>query len=122
MKISLNWLREYVAIEALPEELAHRLTMAGFEVESMTKLGDAQGIVVAEVISSKKHPKANSLTLVTVTDGTGPTEVVCGASNVPGPGGKVAWARPGSRLPGIGEIAPKEIRGIVSPGMLCAED
>jgi phenylalanyl-tRNA synthetase beta chain len=122
MKISLNWLRDYVAVDASAEEIAKRLTLAGLEVEGVARIGDADGVVVAEVISSKKHPNADALTIVTVTDGSAETEVVCGAPNVPAPGGKVAWARPGARLPKLGVLEPKKIRGVVSPGMLCAED
>src|SRR5262245_29859477 len=122
MKISLDWLRDYVAVSASAEDIARRLTMAGLEVESLTHIGDAEGVVVAEVLSSKKHPNADALTIVTVTDGGAPTEVVCGAPNVPAAGGKVAWAKPGARLPKLGVLEPKKIRGVVSPGMLCAED
>src|SRR5690242_8555644 len=122
MKISLNWLRDYFDVEAGADEIAKRLTLAGLEVEAITRMGDADGVVVAEVISSKKHPNADALTIVTVNDGSGATEVVCGAPNVPAPGGKVAWAKPGARLPKLGVLEPKKIRGVVSPGMLCAED
>jgi phenylalanyl-tRNA synthetase beta chain len=122
MKISLQWLRDYVDVDASPEEIAKRLTLAGLEVEGVARLGDAEGVVVAEVLSAKKHPNADALTIVTVTDGGAPTEVVCGAPNVPAAGGKVAWAKPGARLPKLGVLEPKKIRGVVSPGMLCAED
>jgi phenylalanyl-tRNA synthetase beta chain len=122
MKVSLGWLRDFVRIEAAPEEIAMRLTLAGLEVEALSRVGDAQGIVVAEVQSIRKHPDAVALTLVTVTDGRETAEVVCGATNVPAAGGKVAWARPGARLPGLGVIEPRRIRGVLSPGMLCAED
>src|SRR5262249_21887150 len=123
MKVSLDWLKDYVALEADAEDIAKRLTMAGIEVESITCLGDATGVVVAEVLESRKHPNADNLFIVTVTDGGGRrTEVVCGAPNVPAPGGKVAWARRGARLPQIGEVQARKIRGVMSPGMLCAED
>src|ERR1051325_10406760 len=100
MKVSLEWLKDYVALSADADDIAKRLTMAGIEVESLVRLGEATGVVVAEVLETRKHPNADNLSIVTVTDGGGRrTDVVCGASNVPGPGGRVAWAEPGGRLP-----------------------
>src|SRR5262249_25672747 len=88
--------------------------------------GAFTGVVVGEVRASRRHPGADKLTLVDVFDGTAVTQVVCGAPNVPGPGGKVAWARPGARLPveggGFRVLEAREVRGVLSRGMLCAED
>ena len=122
MNIVWSWLKELVDIEETPEKVAERLSFAGFEVEAMTRPGDDfEGVVVAEIVSSRPHPRPAKLTLVTVTAGLGTSEVVCGAANVPPPGQRVLWARPGSRLPGGREIGSREIQGIASPGMLCSE-
>jgi phenylalanyl-tRNA synthetase beta chain len=122
MRVSLSWVRDHVALTQPPEEVAHRLTMAGLETEKIERIGDATGVVVAEVLAKQPHPNADTLTIVTVTDGRERAEVVCGAPNVPPVGGKVAWAKPGARLPKFGVLEPKKIRGVMSPGMLCAED
>jgi phenylalanyl-tRNA synthetase beta chain len=122
-----SWLRELVEFDQdiSAEEAARALTGVGFEVESLTSFGqDFRGVVVAEVVAKRKHPESDRLTLVDVieTRGGTATQVVCGANNVPEPGGRVLWARPGSVLPGLGEIGVRKIKGIASPGMLCAED
>jgi phenylalanyl-tRNA synthetase beta chain len=123
MKISVNWLRELVDGKFDADALAQKLTMSGFEVEAREKFAPFTGVVVARVVAKRPHPDAAKLTLVDVDAGDGKkTQVVCGATNVPGPGGLVLWARPGASLPGFGTIAEKAVRGIVSPGMLCAED
>src|SRR5207237_10018287 len=75
----------------------------------------------AEVLAARPHPNAGKLRLVRVRAGAREEEVVCGAPNVPPPGNRVCWAAPGARLPGVAAIAPKEIRGVLSPGMLCSE-
>lgn len=122
MKASVNWLRELTELELDAAELEERLTLSGLEVEGRTAFGAFAGVVVAEVRGKCPHPKANKLTLVDVWDGAAVTQVVCGAANVPDPGGRVLWARPGARLASGMILEPKEIRGIVSPGMLAAED
>lgn len=126
MKASLNWLRELLpalgALDVDATEIARRLTGAGIEVEGISTVGDFHGVIVAEVRDKRPHPKADKLTLVDVWDGREVTQVVCGAPNVPAPGGKVAWARPGARLPDGRVLEAREVRGVLSPGMLCAED
>src|SRR5262245_4733762 len=124
MKASVRWLGELVSgLDATAGEIAARLTAAGLEVEGESRLAEGlSGVIVAEVRGSRKHPGAEKLTLVDVWDGREVTQVVCGAPNVPAPGGKVAWARPGATLPSGITLAAKEVRGILSPGMLCAED
>jgi phenylalanyl-tRNA synthetase beta chain len=123
VKVSLNWLRELVDLDGLDgAEVARALTRAGVEVEARTRFGDFAGVVVAEVRGKRPHPGAAKLTLVDVWDGATVTQVVCGAPNVPEAGALVLWARPGARLPDGTVLAPKEVRGVVSPGMLCAED
>lgn len=130
MKVSLNWIRELCGGAFDADTAARRLTMAGLEVEGRHVFGNFAGVVVARVVGKRPHPDAAKLTLVDVDAGDGqgkPTQVVCGASNVPDAGGLVCWARPGARVP-MGEggalvtLGEKAVRGIVSPGMLCAED
>ena len=127
MKILWSWLLELCDLDRVPtvEEGARALTRGGLEIEGMTDLGAGfRGVVVAEVVARQPHPKSDKLTLVDViTDrGGAATQVVCGASNVPAPGGKVLWAQIGAVLPNGMTLAPKEVRGVVSPGMLCSED
>jgi phenylalanyl-tRNA synthetase beta chain len=127
VRVVWSWLRELVELDQdiSAEEAARALTSAGFEVESLTSFGhDFRGVVVAEVVAKRPHPESDRLTLVDVieTPGGTATQVVCGANNVPAPGGRVLWAKPGSVLPGIGEIGTRKIKGVASPGMLCAED
>jgi phenylalanyl-tRNA synthetase beta chain len=124
MKASLNWLWQLAGGSGEPPaaDVATLLTDGGMEVEAAERVGDFSGVVVAEVRAARRHPKAEKLTLVEVFDGAGTTEVVCGAPNVPAAGGKVAWARPGARLPDGRVLEAREVRGVVSPGMLCAED
>ena len=99
MRVSWSWLGELVEVPEDPRPIAARLTKAGLEVETVTELGGGfAGVIVAEVLAKRPHPRSQKLTLVTVDGGSGPTEVVCGAPNVPEPGRKVLWARPGSRL------------------------
>ena len=126
MRAVWTWLRELADLPADPgpDEAAEALTRAGLEVEGIDRLGESlSGVVVAEVAATRKHPKADKLTLVDVRDAPGgpTTEVVCGAPNVPGPGGRVLWAKPGARLPGGMEIGKRAIKGVESAGMLCSE-
>jgi phenylalanyl-tRNA synthetase beta chain len=122
MRLSINWLRTLVECALDGEALAERLTMAGLEVEGIQRFADFSGVVVAEVRKKKPHPAAAKLTLVDVWDGREVTQVVCGAPNVPEAGARVLWARPGARLPDGRVLEAREVRGVVSPGMLCAED
>jgi phenylalanyl-tRNA synthetase beta chain len=122
-----SWLLDLVELPDTvgPDDGAAALTGAGLEVEEIETIGgELSGVVIAEVVGKRKHPNADKLTLVDVIDKAGgaATEVVCGAPNVPEPGGRVLWARPGAVLPGGFQIAPKEIKGVTSAGMLCAED
>ena len=123
MKISVAWLRELVDAKLDADEVARRLTLAGLEIEGRERFGAFSGVVVARVVGKRPHPDAAKLTLVDVDDGSGKaTQVVCGAANVPDAGGLVLWARPGAKLPSGLVLGEKPVRGIVSPGMLCAED
>ena len=124
MKISFNWLRELVSLPpgVTADGAAERLTLAGLEVESIERRGrDVTGVVVAEVRAQRPHPSSDKLSLVRLVAGGVEEEVVCGARNVPAPGGKVAWAPPGATLPGGHKLERREIRGVSSPGMICSE-
>src|SRR5690349_1380205 len=127
MKVLWSWLLELCDLDRQPtaEEGARALTRGGIEIEGITNLGAGfTGVVVAEVVGKRPHPDANKLTLVDViTERNGAaTQVVCGAANVPEPGRKVLWAQVGATLPGGLTLAAKPVKGVVSPGMLCAED
>src|SRR5881296_2635408 len=125
MKITLNWLREYVDFAGTPEDLGERLTMLGLEVEAMQKLGgEFQGVVVAQVLASEKHPNADKLSVCRVADGQGERQIVCGAKNYK-VGDKVPLILPGASLPAKpGEqpftIKVSKMRGVESQGMLCS--
>src|SRR6266849_8984943 len=99
MKVTLNWLKQYVDFDWSPEELRERLTMLGIEVEGVQKLGgEFEGVVVAQVLSSEKHPNADKLSVCRVADGQTERQIVCGAKNYK-VGDKVPLALPDSTLP-----------------------
>ena len=122
MKISLNWLREYVDYDGAPDALAELLTMAGVEVEGTeTRGGGLAKVVVAQVLSREQHPNADRLSVCRVDDGSGqpPRQIVCGAKNFK-EGDKVPLALPGAVLPGDVTIKVGKLRGVESEGMLCS--
>ena len=123
MKIPLSWLKEYVDVDDTPEGLADKLTFAGVEVEGITQIGGGvAGVVVGEVRAIEKHPDADKLTLCKVNaGGAAEMTVVCGAPNVV-VGGKYPFAPLGTALPCGITIAQRKVRGVLSEGMLCAED
>ncbi len=129
MKISYNWLRDYLETDLSPQEMGTILTDTGLEVESVEKFesiqGGLNGVVVAEVLTCDKHPNADKLKVTTVNFGSETVQVVCGAPNVAA-GQKVLLATVGTTIyPKPNEplkIKSTEIRGVVSNGMLCAED
>jgi phenylalanyl-tRNA synthetase beta chain len=122
MLVSFRWLQELCPVDADVAEVAHRLSLAGLEVEAMHEKGaDLASVVIAEVRGKNPHPTKDKLTLVTVFDGEDEREVVCGASNVPDPGGRVLFARSGAVLPNGMEIAPRKVGGVESSGMICSE-
>lgn len=123
MKVSLNWLADYVELPESVEELAHQLTMAGLEVEGIQRLGDElDGVVVAQIVESEKHPNAEKLSVTKVDAGElGTLQVVCGAKNFK-VGDKVPLATVGTTLPGGTKIGQAALRGVKSFGMLCSED
>jgi phenylalanyl-tRNA synthetase beta chain len=127
MKASYRWLRELVPnLNVTPEELAARLTAGGIEVEGQTRFGAAAAsCVIVQVKGVRPHPQRSGLRLVTVDRGAGAgeLEIVCGAPNVPDPGGLVVLAPLGTHLPAKGmTIERRAIGGITSEGMLCSEE
>jgi phenylalanyl-tRNA synthetase beta chain len=124
MRAPLSWLRDYVDFDLTPEQLAERLTLLGFEVKGVEQWGsDWHNVVVGELLTVEKHPRADRLSLTTVTlgDGAAPLEIVCGATNI-APGQRVPVALPGAVLPGDRRIERTEKMGVVSNGMLCSGD
>lgn len=134
MKISYNWLKDFIDITETPEVIGDRLTQAGLEVEGIDKIflyngkkieNALEGLVIGEVLSCEKHPNADKLSKTTVDIGVGIVPIVCGASNV-AKGQKVVVATVGATLyPITGEpftIKKAKIRGEESEGMICAED
>ena len=125
MKVTLNWLKQYVDFDWTPEQLSERLTMLGVEVEGVVKVGgEFEGIVVAQVITRDKHPNADKLSVCRVNDGRGERQIVCGAQNFQA-GDKVPLILPGASLPPKPGEAPftikvGKIRGIESHGMMCS--
>ncbi len=129
MKISYNWLREYLDFDSGPDELSSVLTSLGLEVEGMEEWvsvkGGMKGVVVGRVLTCERHPDADRLSVTTVdVGGTEPLNIVCGAPNV-ATGQLVAVALPGTMVfhgDGQFEIKRSKIRGQLSEGMICAED
>ena len=129
MKISYNWLKQYINIEVEPEKLSKLLTDCGLEVEGLEKFqsikGGLEGVVIGEVRTKVQHPNADKLTLTTVDVGKDELlNIVCGAPNVEA-GQKVLVATIGTWLymeDDSFQIKKSKIRGQVSEGMICAED
>ena len=133
MKISLNWLKQFIEITESAQELDELLTGTGLEVESIERheaiLGGLQGFVVGEVLTCERFEvKEKMLSLTTVDIGTGtPSQIICGASNVAA-GQKVIVATVGTTLydhtkrEPIFQITSKKTYGHLSEGMICAED
>ncbi|HUM00570.1 MAG TPA: phenylalanine--tRNA ligase subunit beta, partial [Mycobacterium sp.] len=122
MKVTLNWLREFVDVDLSVSQLAERLTMAGLEVESIEETGrELAGVVCAELVRVLPHPQADRLTVCEVRPNNDTTvTVVCGATNLRA-GDRIAYAAPGASLPGGRTITTAEVRGVSSAGMLCSE-
>lgn len=125
MKISLNWLNQYVDISAFlkkPEALSELLTGVGLEVESIeNKAEQFNHVVVGQILKKEAHPNADKLTFCQVSTGQGIVhQIVCGARNH-NEGDRVVLALPGAVLPGEFKIKKSKIRGIESAGMMCSE-
>ena len=130
MKISYNWLKQFINIDLKSEDTAEVLTDLGLEVEGVEKFeslkGGLEGVVIGHVLTCTQHTNADKLKVTTVDIGTGtPIQIVCGASNV-AVGQKVPVATIGTKLydkEGESfEIKKGKIRGEESHGMICAED
>lgn len=130
MRISYNWIKQFLKIDSSSEQVSEMLTDLGLEVEIVEKYqsvkGGLEGIVVGHVLTCEKHPDADRLKITTVDLGNGtPVQIVCGASNVDA-GQKVPVATIGTKLfdkdGNEFEIKKGKIRGQESHGMICAED
>ena len=126
MKLSYNWLKDYLKFDLTPTQVADAMTSIGIEVDSVEEQeeipGGLAGVVVAKVLECIPHPDSDHLHITKVDDGSGdPLTVVCGAPNVAA-GQKVLFARIGTVLPGDFKIKKSKIRGVESFGMICAED
>jgi len=122
MKISYNWLKEYIDIDLDPEILAAKLTDAGLEAviaETLPEFFDT--IVVGDVISREPHPDADKLSVCMIDLGDGePKQIICGAPNIAA-GQKVPVATIGTTFPDGMKIKKAKLRGVVSNGMVCSE-
>ena len=121
MKISLNWLRDFVDCQLPASDLETLLRRAGLEVAAIHERGVAiDKVVVAEILESVQHPNADRLSVCKVNDGSAhPRQIVCGAKNYK-VGDKVPLALPGAVLPGDFKIKPGKLRGVESEGMMCS--
>ena len=99
MRISIEWLKEFVDVKESPGSLADMLSMLGFESDVVHDFSLLSKIVIGKVVTAKKHPNADRLKLCTVNDGTDTLNVVCGAPNVDA-GQTIAFAQVGAVLPG----------------------
>lgn len=122
MLIVESWLRNFVNPPLNTKELAHAMTMAGIEVESIRSAAPMfSGVVVAQILSIEKHPLADKLNICTVDIGLNePLQIVCGASNLK-LGMKAPLAKVGAVLPDKIKISKGKLRGIDSFGMLCSK-
>ena len=126
MKISSSWLAEWAPTSLSARELGDRLTMAGFELESVAPAAPAfDGVIVAEIVEAVRHPQADKLQVCTVVTGdspearAAPLQIVCGAANARA-GLRTALAQVGAHLPGELKIKAAKLRGVESAGMLCS--
>jgi len=121
MLVSFNWLKEFVDIKQSPEDTAELLTMGGLEVETLNHVGHGlDEVVTARIDEIRPHGAAENLSLVRINLGDEEATVVCGAPNIR-VGQVVPYAGPGAVLPSGMEIREQEIKGILSPGMICSE-
>ena len=126
MKVTLNWLKQYVDFDWSPEQLSERLTMLGLEVEGVHKVaGQFEGVVVAQILTKDKVPGSDKLSVCKVNDGKGERTIICGAQNHQ-PGDKIPLILPNFALPlKPGEKEPfvikeRKVFGITSQGMMCS--
>ncbi len=126
MKLSYNWLKDYLKCGLSVQQIADAMTSVGIEVDGIEESeqipGGLAGVVVAKVLECVAHPDSDHLHITKVDPGTGESlTVVCGAPNVAA-GQKVLFAQIGTVLPGDFKIKKSKIRGVESFGMICAED
>lgn len=126
MKLSYNWLKDYIKCDLSAQQIADAMTSIGIEVDGVEETevieGGLKNVVVAQVLTCVEHPDSDHLHITTVNDGgPEPVQVVCGAPNVAA-GQKVLFAQVGAVLPGDFKIKKSKIRGVESFGMICAED
>ena len=129
MKVSYNWIKDYLDIDKPADEMAEILTNIGLEIEGVEQFesipGSLEGLIVGEVLSCEKHPDSDHLHITRVDYGEEPVQIICGAPNV-AKGQKVVVAKVGTTLyPADGDpfkIKKAKIRGESSYGMICAED
>ena len=126
MKVSYNWLKDYLKCDLNPQQVAEAMTSIGIEVDGVEESEAVEGglanVVVAKVLTCGPHPDSDHLHVTTVdAGGAEPVQVVCGAPNVAA-GQKVLFAQIGAVLPGDFKIKKSKIRGVESFGMICAED
>ena len=120
MRLSINWLKEYVNLDDVtPEALAEKLTRAGLEVEGIEKVAEGTNLVIGEVLTCVEHPDSDHLHVTTVNVGDEVLGIVCGAPNVAA-GQKVIVSKVGAKLAGGFEIKPAKVRGVESNGMICS--
>ena len=121
MKFSLSWLRDHLDTEALPHEIADKLTNIGLEVEGLSNPAEALGpFRIAKVLSAERHPQADKLQVLSVDAGDGPVQVVCGAANAR-TGMLGVFGPPGAYVPGSDlTLKVATIRGVESRGMMCS--
>jgi phenylalanyl-tRNA synthetase beta chain len=123
LKISLNWLKDYIDLSGIAvSEIADKLTMSGLEVEDIVNQNEIyKDFIVGYVKEKKKHPNADKLSLCTVSTGIEEYQVICGAPNVDAEQ-KVVFAPIGTIIPkGNFKIGKAKIRGVESFGMICSE-
>ena len=129
MKISLNWLKNFINIPKNQTEIEDVLTEVGLEVDQVIKIQPDKkyinNLIVGEIISISKHPNADRLNLAKVNVGNKKLSIICGAKNI-NIGQKVVVAKSGNKIKNVSghilEIKKTKIRGIESDGMICAED
>src|SRR5438552_17368970 len=121
MKLSVNWLREFVNLPRNPEDIAELLTRAGIETKDVeTRGANIDKVIVSQITASSRHPNADRLTVCEVEDGSGTKhQIACGATNYK-VGDKVPLALPGTKLSNGTEIRKSKVRGVDSEGMLCS--
>lgn len=121
MRLSYNWLSEFIDIPWPAEELAEKLATSGTDIENIETIGaDLDGVVVGQIKLIEQHPNADKLTVCRVDVGTEELEIVCGAKNMK-VGDKVPVATVGTKLPGGMVIKKTMLRGVESSGMMCSK-